>query len=405
MGSDPFDHRRTSTGTTWETVSRLRQFANVSQNVAVFGAPAEETRGSMGHKLTGFVGFVALLVVVGSFLIPSRAHSAALPGEALSNDVCVACHGDPSASIKLGNGKSLSIYVNHKALSGSVHAGLACTDCHSDITTIPHPTRTFPDEHAVSLAFYQVCKQCHFAEYSRLLDDVHYAALAKGNQNAPTCVDCHGSHAIAPPAQPRSRISKACARCHKAIADEYVKSVHGKALIEQGNNDVPVCTDCHHAHDTANPLSASWHLQIPQLCAGCHANKQLMAKYGISTEVLTTYLNDFHGMTASLERTEKARPREFTATCTDCHGVHDIQKVNGAGLTSIKENLLTTCRRCHTDASANFPSAWLGHYEPSLRHSPLVYAVKVFYTIFIPFVIGGLVLQILLHLWRAVVNR
>ena len=176
-------------------------------------------------------------------------------------------------------------------------------------------------------------------------------------------------------------------------------------MIEQGNNDVPVCTDCHHAHDTANPLSASWHLQIPQLCASCHANKQLMAKYGISTAVLTTYLNDFHGMTASLQRTEKAHPREFTATCTDCHGVHDIRKVNGVGLQAIKENLLITCRRCHTDASANFPSAWLGHYEPSLRHSPLVYAVKMFYAIFIPFVIGGLVLQILLHLWRAVVNR
>ena len=359
----------------------------------------------MGQKLTGFVGFVVLLVTVGTLLIPSRAHSAALRGEAFSNDVCLACHGDSSASMELGNGKTLSLYVDHKTLTGSVHAGLACTDCHSDITTVPHPTRTFPDEHAVSLAYYQVGKQCHFDEYSRLLDDVHYAALAKGNQSAPTCVDCHGSHAIAPPAQPRSRISNACARCHKTIADEYVKSVHGKALIEQGNNDVPGCTDCHHAHDTANPLSASWHLQIPQLCAGCHANKQLMAKYGISTAVLTTYLNDFHGMTATLERTEKARPREFTATCTDCHGVHDIQKVNGTGLVSIKENLLTTCRRCHTDASANFPSAWLGHYEPSLRHSPLVYVVNLFYTIFIPFVIGGLVLQILLHLWRAVVNR
>jgi hypothetical protein len=29
----------------------------------------------------------------------------------------------------------------------------------------------------------------------------------------------------------------------------------------------------------------------------------------------------------------------------------------------------------------------------------------VFYWIFIPFVVGGLILQILLHLWRVVVNR
>ena len=34
-----------------------------------------------------------------------------------------------------------------------------------------------------------------------------------------------------------------------------------------------------------------------------------------------------------------------------------------------------------------------------------MYAVKIFYMIFIPFIIGGLVLQVMLHLWRVVVNR
>ncbi|MEJ2010411.1 MAG: cytochrome c3 family protein [Acidobacteriota bacterium] len=335
----------------------------------------------------------------------ATAQGAALPAEALSNDTCLACHSDTSASIKLGNGTTLSLYVDQKSLAGSVHAGLACTDCHSDITTVPHATRTFSNKRAVSLAYYQVCKQCHFAEYSRLLDGIHFDALAKGNLNAPTCVDCHGAHSVAPPGKPRSRISRTCSHCHGAIAAKYVESVHGKALIEQGNKDVPVCTDCHHAHGISNPLSASWHLRIPQLCARCHTNKELMAKYGISTAVLTTYLNDFHGMTASLQSTERAHPREFTATCTDCHGVHDIRRVDGAGLLAIKQHLITTCRRCHPDASPNFPSAWVGHYEPSLKHSPLVYGVKLFYAIFIPFVIGGLVLQILLHLWRTVVNR
>jgi hypothetical protein len=35
----------------------------------------------------------------------------------------------------------------------------------------------------------------------------------------------------------------------------------------------------------------------------------------------------------------------------------------------------------------------------------MVYAVRIAYMILIPFMIGGLVLQILLHLWRVVVNR
>jgi predicted CXXCH cytochrome family protein len=360
----------------------------------------------VGRRVLRFFGVFSLVVLVSSGAPPVHAQNGVDPAPGLSNDVCLSCHGERSFSTTLGNRQTLSLYIDSKALAHSVHAGLACTDCHSDITAVPHPAKTFANSRAVALAYYQVCKQCHFAEYSRLLDSIHFAALAKGNKSAPTCVDCHGSHAISPPAQPRSRISHACAQCHGAIAAEYLSSVHGKALIEQGNDDVPICTDCHHAHNISNPLSASWHLAIPQLCARCHTSTALMPKYGISTAVLTTYVNDFHGMTASLQRAEKARPREFTATCTDCHGVHNIMRVDSpGGLLAIKTRLLTTCRRCHQGAGPNFSSAWIGHYEPSLRHAPLVYGVKIFYAVFIPFIVGGLALQILLHLWRAVVNR
>ena len=64
-----------------------------------------------------------------------------------------------------------------------------------------------------------------------------------------------------------------------------------------------------------------------------------------------------------------------------------------------------TCAKCHEGATENFPAAWLSHYEPTLEKAPLVWLVKVGYMILIPFMIGGLCLQILLHLWRVVVNR
>lgn len=346
----------------------------------------------------------------GALMALTQVQAAGTASDPPSNASCMTCHDDPKFVQKLGDGEKLSLFVDQQAFAHSVHGGkLACTDCHSDITDDPHatkPMRRFQNRHALRLAYYEMCKRCHFPEYSRLLDGVHYTKLAKGDEKAPTCVDCHGSHATARPARPRALISRTCAQCHTAIAAAYVQSVHGKALLEEDNRDVPVCTDCHHPHDNPNPLAASWHLGIPQLCARCHTNKQMMAKYRISTEVLTTYLTDFHGVTASIERSEKADPRAFTATCTDCHGVHDIARVNGGRSSPvIKANLLATCRRCHRGAGPNFPSAWIGHYEASLRHAPLVYAVKVFYMIFIPFVIGGLVLQILLHLWRVVVNR
>jgi hypothetical protein len=47
----------------------------------------------------------------------------------------------------------------------------------------------------------------------------------------------------------------------------------------------------------------------------------------------------------------------------------------------------------------------MSHYEPNWRTTPMVYGVQVFYNVLIPFMIGGLILQVLLHLWRVVVNR
>jgi hypothetical protein len=93
------------------------------------------------------------------------------------------------------------------------------------------------------------------------------------------------------------------------------------------------------------------------------------------------------------------------ARCTDCHGVHDIQKADSPGSPVIKGNLVKTCQKCHAGANENFPDAWLSHYEPSLSKAPLVYGVKLAYAVIIPFMIGGLGLQILLHLWRLMVNR
>jgi hypothetical protein len=58
------------------------------------------------------------------------------------------------------------------------------------------------------------------------------------------------------------------------------------------------------------------------------------------------------------------------------------------------------CQRCHPDAGANFPDAWLGHYEISLEDAPLAWLVRAFYTVLIPFMLIGLMLHIVVDLWQ-----
>ena len=107
--------------------------------------------------------------------------------------------------------------------------------------------------------------------------------------------------------------------------------MHGKALAGARPEDVPVCTDCHRSHDVAGPHDQSWLVRTPQLCGKCHADEKRMAPYGLSTDVLRTYLADFHGMTASLSHAANEGERRVTALCTDCHGVHDIAKTDDPG--------------------------------------------------------------------------
>jgi predicted CXXCH cytochrome family protein len=351
---------------------------------------------------------LAILGLLASGLAgPARA---AIPAE---QDDCLGCHGaDPSQVMDLPSGEKLPLFVDQEHFAKSVHGEiLRCGDCHSDKTGYPHDSKPFQTRRDVTTAYYEQCKSCHFANYTKTLDGVHFAVMAKGNRKAALCVDCHGSHDISRPTEPRARISKTCAGCHAQVNQIYLGSVHGRGRAA-GNQDVPVCTDCHRAHDIADPRDGSLALRTPEVCGRCHTDAKLMARYGLSPKVVDTYLKDFHGMSSTLSRGHagkngngNGKGKPLAAVCTDCHGVHDIAKVKDPSSPVVRANLVKTCRKCHPDATDNFPASWLSHYEPSPDKASVVWAVQMFYRLMIPFMIGGLVLQIALHLWRVVVNR
>jgi hypothetical protein len=207
-------------------------------------------------------------------------------------------------------------------------------------------------------------------------------------------------------ADTRQWIPERCALCHNAIYHLYKDSVHGSALSE-GNPDVPTCIDCHGVHHIENPTTAYFRLRSPEICAKCHTNPDIMNKYGISTNVLSTYVADFHGTTVAIFEKESPDAPVNKAVCYDCHGVHDISRPDDpqTGIL-MKANLLKRCQVCHPDADENFPSAWMSHYVPA-PDTPyrLVYFVNLFYKFFIPAVLGGMGVLVVLDLTRATMTR
>lgn len=323
------------------------------------------------------------------------------------NAACLACHGVPERYTELAGGEKLPLYIDDATYSESVHGQkqLPCTACHTRITGFPHPPLSALDRRDYQLNHYGICRSCHPEVYDKTLDSMHTKALAGGNTNAAICTDCHGAHDISDANVPRQKISRTCSKCHSAIYEQYKDSVHGSALLEESNPDVPTCIDCHGVHNIGDPTTNAFRLASPEICGKCHSDKALMGKYNISTEVFNTYVADFHGTTVTLfERRHSDQPTN-KAVCYDCHGIHNIKAVTDPEATVVKENLLVTCQKCHPDADANFPASWTSHFIPDRQHNPLVYYVNIFYLVFIPATLGFMIAFVSLDALHRLIQR
>ncbi|HUM28104.1 MAG TPA: cytochrome c3 family protein, partial [Anaerolineales bacterium] len=195
-----------------------------------------------------------------------------------------------------------------------------------------------------------------------------------------TCARCHNDPKLAE--QYRMKLPEAAA--------QYLDSIHGQGLLKMGLIVAPSCNDCHGVHDiipgtyTNSPVFKA---NISRTCGKCHV------------KIEDVYNASVHGQLLM-----KGDPRG--PVCTDCHGVHNISKVDDpdTGI-ALKDNLLEKCQRCHPDATSNFPDAWMSHYEPSPENFPLVYYVNLFYKFFIPAVLGGMILFIITDIYRRIINR
>ncbi|MDI1335542.1 MAG: cytochrome c3 family protein [Lacunisphaera sp.] len=151
------------------------------------------------------------------------------------------------------------------------------------------------------------------------------------------CMDCHEAEFKARKKdQPKEWVG--------VRPEVFAKSVHGKLN----------CVDCHNTlketpHESKLP---------PAQCATCHA--QPAAQFAAS----------IHGMSQKLGNKQ-------AASCTSCHGAHDIAPVKQGDSPVFKLNLPKTCGTCHDDPklAQDFrmgKSAAAEHYLDSIHGRALV---------------------------------
>lgn len=314
------------------------------------------------------------------------------PAQPGSNEFCLECHQTEDTFELLPSGEALALTVSGDELAHSIHGqeGLACTDCHGDYSSYPHEAQEYANLREFVGSQNAACLDCHEEERGAYFAGVHHTAVEEGNINAAYCSDCHGSHDTEAQSELGINAAQMCADCHAPVYELYAQSVHGEALLNEDNPDVPSCLDCHGAHEIKSAATAEFHLLSPQLCATCHADPELTEKYDLNPNVFDTYVADFHGTTVLLF--EQVSPDQETnkPVCVDCHGVHNIRSSDDPESRTVRENLLATCQRCHPGASDEFPDAWLSHYQPSWEQTPIVSAVDLFYQLVIPGTVIGM---------------
>jgi cytochrome b subunit of formate dehydrogenase len=234
-------------------------------------------------------------------------------------------------------------------------------------------------------------------------ESVHGRAAANGSMKAAVCTDCHGTHAILPADNPRSPIFKlnvaaTCGKCHSAIEATFNQSIHGQALA-RGNQLAPTCTDCHGIHAIIAPSSPNSPVSKQNVsrdvCARCHAGVRLTQAFGVPGGRVTTYFDSYHGLAVE-------GGSLVAANCSSCHGVHNILPSSDPRSTIYPANLVTTCGKCHRGVTREFTLTPVhmgdGLYPKSIG-TVAVRWVRLIYIFLILLVIGAMFLHNAI-IWR-----
>lgn len=189
--------------------------------------------------------------------------------------LCASCHADV-AKMRVYNlpSNQYELYQTSRhgiLLAKGDEAVAVCTDCHGVHEIRP---RDDPKSSVFGRNIPSTCGKCHgnaafLARRGKkdnpVLDyaaGVHGKAYLAGNDAAPECTRCHGSHGATPPGA--ADVDKVCGTCHMKTRGYFLSSVHKEAMAAAGQ---PECVACHHNHKT-QPVSASL---FETKCQECHA--------------------------------------------------------------------------------------------------------------------------------------
>jgi predicted CXXCH cytochrome family protein len=171
-----------------------------------------------------------------------------------------------------------------------------------------------------------------------------------------------------------------CLECHSALEGNLSAPATKFAADVHKHNGFG-CVDCHGGDASADDPELAMspargfrgkvtRTAVPEFCARCHSNADLMHKYKPQQRVdqLTQYKTSVHGKRLAAGDTA-------VANCVDCHSVHDIREVRDPLSPVHPLRLPDTCAKCHADpahmAKYELPTDQYAQYRKSVHWEAL----------------------------------
>ncbi|NOY05355.1 MAG: hypothetical protein GXO82_01775 [Chlorobi bacterium] len=297
--------------------------------------------------------------------------------KAQDNSDCLMCHDDRGLSTRK-HGRKISLYIDEKRYSTSVHADLDCISCHADLedSDFPHTKDVQPVD----------CGQCHEDVETMEATSLHGRAAQRGDPLAPRCSSCHGKHYIVAVKDPRSTVAPLkipflCGRCHQEgapvqrlrsipvdhILENYSESIHGEGLLKKGLIVAPTCVSCHTPHSIlphTDPRSSISRRNIAKTCTQCHAQIEAVHRKIIKGAL---WEKEAHVLPACIDCHQPHKIRKVYYSqgmadqdCLNCHQKKDIvSSKNGRSLYVDPNELVhssfgtVACSQCHSEVSVS----------------------------------------------------
>ncbi len=263
------------------------------------------SRPKLARNLLLVVAVALTLAAIGLVVSLSRAPGGevtfrARATTAVDEHGCLTCHNDPEYEPEASSRPWREFRIDEATLASSTHGSVDCADCHLEFAT----GRSIKPP-----AIQQLCGRCHDQE--RTLQ----AASAHADPRAATCLNCHSP--------------------------------------EVTGHDIP---------PVLSESSPAFPGNVAETCGGCHADEELMARYGLEADIHDKYLDSPHGKVMKLVGSDV--DGLYAATCTSCHGSHDVMDTDDpASPVASTASLAAVCASCHPGANEEFASTLALHEE------------------------------------------